>query len=313
MHIGNYLGALKNFVELQNSGNYECYFCIVDYHSITEDYEPKEKPRLVLDLALDFLAAGLDPKKSVIFIQSHVPQHLELAWIFGTLTPVSELARMTQFKDKAGRQEKNINAGLFTYPVLQAADILIYKPQAVPVGHDQLQHLELANTIARKFNHRFGQTFAEIKPLLTPSPRVMSLLAPEKKMSKSEPAGCLFLTDEPQEILQKIKRAVTDTSPAKQKTPGVANLFSLLSEFGTSQDLSRFESAYETGGIRYSELKELLASRIADHFKKFRETRKKLEKNPEKIIKLLQTGGGKAKKLAAKTLAEVKTKIGLAV
>jgi len=313
LHIGNYLGALKNFVELQNSGKYDCYFCIVDYHSITEDYEPRQKPRIILDLALDYLAAGLNPKKSTIFLQSQVPQHLELAWIFNTITPIAELTRMTQFKDKAARQVKNINAGLFTYPVLQAADILIYKPQAVPIGHDQLQHLELTNDIGRRFNHKFGHTFETVKPLLTKQPRVMSLLEPSKKMSKSEPAGCIFLTDGPDEILQKIKRAVTDTSPAKEKTPGVANLFSLLAEFGTAENVKNFETAYAEGSIRYSELKESLASLVAEYFMEFRKTREKLAAKPKDLIKLLENGSAKAAKVAAGTLSEVKTKIGLAL
>ncbi|MCL5436216.1 MAG: tryptophan--tRNA ligase [Patescibacteria group bacterium] len=312
LHIGNYLGALKNFVALQSSGKYECFFMVADYHSVTEDYAPAEKRQQIINLTLDFLAAGLDPKISTIFLQSLVPEHLELAWIFDTVTPVAELERMTQYKDKANRQEKNINAGLFTYPVLQAADILIYKPQAVPVGSDQLQHLEITNTIGRKFNRRFGPTFQETKPLLTATPKVMSLSEPAKKMSKSEPAGCVYLTDEPEEILHKIKRAVTDTAPGKDKTPGVANLFTLLSEFGSAEDIKRFEAAHLNGTIRYAELKEILATRIAEHFADFREERKKLAKDPDKIIKLLKTDSAKAEKLAAKTLAEVKQKIGLA-
>ena len=312
LHIGNYLGALKNFVQLQEVGHFECYFFIADYHSLTEDYDPKEKARQTLDLALDFFALGLDPKKSTIFLQSQIPEHTELAWIFNTLASTGELERMTQYKDKAARQQKNINAGLFTYPVLQAADILLYRPQLVPVGNDQLQHLELTNTIARRFNHRFGQTFTTVKPLMTNTPRVMSLSNPNKKMSKSESTGCLFINDEPKEIEKKIKRAVTDTSPVgKEKSPGVANLFVLLQNFGTSKDVEKFEAAYSAGNIKYAELKAVLSQRIADYFSDFRKRRKKLAQNPEGIKKRIFAGSKKAKKIASATLADVKGKIGL--
>lgn len=313
LHIGNYLGALKNFVALQNSGDHDCYFCIVDYHSITEDYDPKDKPGQILDLAMDFLAAGLDPKKSTIFLQSLVPEHLELTWIFDTVTPIAELTRMTQFKDKAAKQARNINAGLFTYPVLQAADILIYKPAAVPVGHDQLQHLELTNDIARRFNRKFSPTFAEIKPLLTATPRVMSLKDPDKKMSKSDPASCIFLTDEPDEILEKLKRAVTDTAPGAAKSAGVANLFSLLEYFGDKAELDRFNRDYQAGTIRYSELKEALAHAISDYFSDFRTKRKKLAEKPEAVKKIILNGSKQARKVAQDTLAEVKNKIGIVI
>jgi tryptophanyl-tRNA synthetase len=313
LHIGNYLGALKNFVALQNSGKYECLFFVADLHSITENYNPEKKQQEILDLALDFLAAGLDPKKSTLFVQSLIPEHLELAWIFDVITPVAELERMTQYKDKSAKQTKNINAGLLTYPVLQAADILIYKPQFVPVGHDQLQHLELSNEIARRFNNRFGTVFEPIKPLLTQTPRVMSLLDPAKKMSKSDGNG-IYLADEPEEILEKIKKAVTDTAPdGKTKSPGVANLFGLLEQFGKEEDVKRFNIAHKTGTIRYSELKETLAQRIAEHFAAFREKRKHLSESPEKVIALLKSGGTKARKIASQTLTEVKEKIGLKI
>lgn len=314
LHIGNYLGALKNFVGLQNSRKYECFFMLADYHSITEDYDAKQKPQQILDLALDYLAIGLDPKKSVIFLQSLVPEHTELSWIFSTITPASELARMTQYKDKASRQEKNINAGLFTYPVLQAVDILIYKPRFVPVGDDQLQHLEFNNEIVRRFNNRFGKTFEKIQPLLTKAPRVMSMVAPNKKMSKSEPEGCVYITDTPQEIVAKIRKAVTDTGPeGTEKSQGVANLFLLLENFGTSTDIKKFNDTHAAGTIRYAELKEVLAQRVADHFANFRKKRAKLSKNITGIKKILISGSKQAQKVASATLAEVKQKIGLAL
>jgi len=211
LHIGNYLGALKNFVELQNK--YNCFFFIADYHSITGDYNPKEKPKQILDLALDFLAVGLDPKKCVIAVQSQIPEHTELAWIFNTITPISELQRMTQFKDKSQNQEKNINMGLFDYPVLQAADILIYKAYGVPVGQDQIQHIELTRKIARFFNNKFGETFPEPKDIITETPKIMSLTDPTKKMSKSHgEKSYIGINDEPEVIKKKMRKAVSATN-----------------------------------------------------------------------------------------------------
>ena len=208
LHIGNYLGALKNFVELQDK--YNCFFFIADYHSITGDYDPKEKSKQILELALDFLAAGFDPKKCTIAVQSQIPEHTELAWIFNTITPISELQRMTQFKDKSQNQEKNINMGLFDYPVLQAADILMYKADAVPVGEDQIQHIELTRKIARFFNNKFGETFPEPKDIITETPKIMSLTDPTKKMSKSHgPKSYIGINDEPEVIQKKIRKAVT--------------------------------------------------------------------------------------------------------
>ena len=205
LHLGNYLGALKNFVDLQNSGKYECFFFIADLHSLTEEFNPKEKSKQILELTADFLAAGLDPKKSVIFQQSQVPAHSELAFILNTITPMGELERMTQYKDKSQRQPENINAGLFDYPVLMAADILLYDAKVVPTGDDQNQHLELTRTLARKFNSRFEKTLIEPKNLHTNTPRIMDLRVPGKKMSKSDPSGCLFIDDSPEEIETKYK------------------------------------------------------------------------------------------------------------
>ncbi|MEK7618316.1 MAG: tryptophan--tRNA ligase [Patescibacteria group bacterium] len=317
LHIGNYLGALSNFVALQNlpagqagSGEYNCFFCIVDYHSISGDFEPKEKPSQILDLAANFLAAGVDPEKSTLFVQSHLPEHTELAWIFNCITPLAELERMTQFKDKAQKQNKNINMGLFDYPVLQAADILLYKPLAVPVGLDQKQHLELTNTIVKKFNNRFGQTFTEIKPLWTKFPKVMDLKKPEQKMSKSDPGGCIFLDDEPAEIQSKLKSAVTASVPGKG-LPGEKNLMELLAHFGKADDASKFKKQQSDGILKYSELKEVLANDIAEYFAGFREKKKELLAKPDHLKQVLEDGASRARKIAAETLKEVKQKIGL--
>ena len=306
LHIGNYLGALKNFVDLQNQ--HECYFFIADYHSITENYDPKIKQQQILELATDYLAAGLNPKKCTIFVQSHIPEHLELAWIFNCLTPIAYLERMTQYKDKAARQKENINMGLFDYPVLQAADILIYHATAVPVGQDQDQHVELTRQIARFFNNRFGQTFAEPKTLHTPAPKIMSLLAPEKKMAKSLGDNhCIYLNDGPEVIKQKIAKAVTDMGDGKGL--GAQNLLDLVEIFGPNDVYRRFLNDSQQGSLKYSELKQELAANIADYFADFRA--KKLKITEKEVKKVLEQGAKKAQKVALATMAEVRTKIGI--
>lgn len=311
LHIGNYLGALKNFVELQNK--YECFFFIADYHSITENYDPKEKPKQILALAMDFLAVGLDPKKCVIAVQSQIPEHTELAWIFNTVTPIGLLERMTQYKDKAQRQKENINVGLFDYPVLQAADILIYKAGLVPIGQDQVQHLELSRNIAHAFNNRFGETFPEPEALLTETPKIMSLTDPTKKMSKSlGPKSYIGINDPPEMVKEKMKKAVTDIGTTGKMTPASENLFLLLKILGKSGHYEEFLSEHKKGTIKYSRLKEILAQDIADYFAPFRAKRKELEAKPEYVKKVLADGAAHAKKISRETMREVKEKIGLA-
>lgn len=314
LHIGNYLGALKNFVDLQNSGNYQCYFFIADLHALTEGFTPQERQEQVLSLLADYLAAGVDPKKSVIFLQSQVPAHSALAWILNTITPMGELERMTQFKDKSARQEANINAGLFDYPVLMAADILLYGTHVVPVGDDQLQHLELTRTIARKFNTKFGQTFIEPKDLLTKTPRVMSLKDPAKKMSKSQPESCLFIDDTPEEIHAKIARATTDSDGTiaydPENKPGLSNLLEL---YAAITHMEPGTVAQEFMGEQYSSLKQKLATRISDYFTEFRLEKKMYAAKPKKLISILNDGSKKANKVAEKKMQEVKEKIGLAL
>ncbi len=309
LHIGNYLGAVQNFLKLQEE--YDSYFAIVDLHSLTEKFDPKAKSQEILGLAIDFLALGLDPAKSTIFIQSHVPEHLELSWIFSCLTPVAELERMTQYKDFVARGHSP-NAGLFAYPILQAADILIYKPKAVPIGEDQLQHLELTNDIARWFNNRFGQTFEKVKPLLTNTPRVMSLLDPAKKMSKSlGERHVIYLNDEPDVIEKKLARAVTDAGKDGAMSEGTANLFKLLEIFGDKESFEFYKEQHSSGIIRYVELKANLAKLIAHYFAEYRQRRKELEKKPEYVREVLEIGQQKAQMTASPTLQEVKQKIGL--
>lgn len=313
LHIGNYLGALKNFVELQNSGDYQCYFFIADLHSMTEPYEQSEKRSQILNLTADFLAAGIDPKKSVIFLQSLIPAHSELAWILDTITPMGELERMTQFKDKSARQEANVNAGLFAYPVLMAADILLYGARVVPVGDDQLQHLELTRTVARKFNMRFGgTTFIEPKGFLTKTPRVMSLKDPSKKMSKSQPESCLFLDDEHEAVAAKIARATTDSDTKiaydPEKKPGLSNL---LEMYAALTHLEPETVAREFAASTYAEFKQKLTGVVSGYFADFRTRKKKLMAKPGALIKVLEAGSKKAQKVADAKMIEVKKKVGL--
>ncbi|MDD2807409.1 MAG: tryptophan--tRNA ligase [Patescibacteria group bacterium] len=306
LHIGNYLGSLKNFIDLQS--NHDCFFMIADYHSITENYNPKLKQQQINDLAANFIAAGLDPKKCTIFIQSQIAEHTELAWIFDCVTPISYLERMTQYKDKALRQQENINTGLFTYPVLQAADILIYHATAVPVGVDQDQHVELTRQIAKFFNNRFGQTFAEPKTLHTETPKVMSLLEPDKKMSKSLGDNhCIYLDDEPEVIAKKISRAVTDTGDGKSS--GAKNLLDLLNNFSSADVYKKFSADSEKGTLKYSELKKQLANDIGNYFADFRTAKKKIKKSD--LDQILADGARRAQKVAQKTMAEVRAKIGI--
>lgn len=308
-HIGNYLGAIRDNISLQDDDSYERFYFIVDLHSLTTPFEPKELRKNSIEVAADYLALGLDPKKSALFLQSQVAEHSELAWIFNCITPISELYRMTQFKEKSEQHKDSINAGLLNYPVLMAADILIYKGEVVPVGEDQLQHIELARIIARKFNNKLGKTFPEPKAYQAKALRLKSLIDPEKKMSKTGDEA-LMINDSPEEIKRKLKKAVTATD-AKGKSAGVDNLFFLLREFGTKEQIQQFENAREDGSLKFSELKESLAEQIANYFQPFRKRRAELLKDPGYIAEVLADGAQKAKAVAEETMKEVKQKTGL--
>lgn len=299
LHIGNYLGALRNWLSIQNSGKYDCVFFIADYHSLTENYDPQKKKEQVFNLVVDYLAVGLDPNKSIIFIQSQVPECTELAWIFNTVTPIVELERMTQFKDKSGRQLKNINMGLFDYPVLQAADILLYGGELVPVGEDQIQHIELTRDVARWFNNKYKtKYFKEAKPLLTKSARIMSLADPEKKMSKSLGEKHWLGIDESQEkILDKVKKAVSNDQ-------GIVNLKAIYEAFASDMN-------GDFNQDRMGETKEIIAQGIYNHFEVFRNKKQELIQNPDYVNKVLSDGQMKAREIAIKTITEVKEIIGL--
>lgn len=328
LHLGNYLGALKNFVELQNSKNYQCFFFIADLHAITENPEAKDLSLHTSNLMAHFLAIGLDPKKSVLFQQSRIRFLPELQWIFSTLAPVSELMRMTAFKEKVlqplrpSEKEKitkekleevieKSNFALAEYPILMAADILIFNAAVVPVGEDQLQHLELARTLARVFNKKFGKTFVEPKPLLAATPRVMSLNDPLKKMSKSSPKGCLFLDDTPDIIKEKIRSAVTDSGNEIRydidKKPAISNLIAIYSAF-SGLSITDVEKYFHNR--KYFEFKtdltELLVEKLAPIQKKY----KTIRKNKQSLLAAFEKGSKRAEKIAQKKLEDVKKKIG---
>ena len=309
MHIGNYLGALKQFVDIQNEGKLQCYFFVADLHALTVPRDPKQLRKDTLEVVAEYIAAGLDPEKSVIFIQNHVLEHAELAWIFNCLTPVGELERMTQYKDKGRAQKESVNAGLLTYPTLMAADILLYKPNFVPVGEDQVQHIELARVVARKFNKQFGgKVFPEPKPFMREPLRIMSLKNPNKKMSKTGDDP-LFMDDTPAEIQAKLKKAVTATSG--EGSEGVDNLMFLMEQFADKTLVAQFAGAIDDGSIKYSELKGALAENIAEYFANFRETKKELLSNKARLAQILADGAGRAREIASQTMYEVKEKTGL--
>ena len=311
LHLGNYLGALKHFAELQNSGTYSCFFFIADLHALTEPKAAKALRKNTLDLMATYLAAGLNPKKSVLFVQSAVPAHSELAWIFETLTPLGELYRMTQFKDKS-EGEKSVDAGLLAYPCLMAADIALYNAAYVPVGNDQLQHLELSRTIVRRFNARFVKTFVEPKALVTEVTRLMSLDDPTKKMSKSRPAGCLFIDDSPATIKTKIMAAVTDSEKEVRHDPrkkaGISNLLLIASAL-SGTPMGYFEKKYKTAG--YAAFKKAVADIVAAHFAPFRKKKAASLKTPGRVRAAFSSGAKKARGIAAKKLASARRAIGL--
>jgi tryptophanyl-tRNA synthetase len=334
VHLGNWAGAFQNWLRLQDDPNYECSFFIADYHSLSGDYDPTEKRAQVFDLMVDLLAVGLDPEKALLFRQSDVPEHTELCWVFNTLTPLSLLERMTQFKDKSGQQAQNINVGLLGYPVLQAADILMYHGQFVPVGRDQVQHVELTRNIARFFNNKYGvEFFPEAEPLLTEIPKLRSLNDPLKKMSKSlGEKSYVALSDEPEAILKKIKSAVTNTDglitmnekeveealavPPDERSDeetlrgqaGIWNLVTLLRLFGREGEAAQ---AIEAQPLKYGELKPLVAERVAEHFAAFRERKAELMAKPDEVREIYAAGAARARQQAAETMAQVREIIGI--
>ena len=309
--LGSYMGAIKNWVDLQDE--YECVYCIVDMHAITVRQVPADLRRRSLEQLAQYIACGLDPQKNIMFIQSHVPQHAELSWVLGCYTQFGELSRMTQFKMKSQQHADNITAGLFTYPVLMAADILLYQTDLVPVGEDQRQHVELCRDIGARFNNSFPDTF-KLPEAFIPKmgARVMSLGNPENKMSKSDPDGCVFLMDKPEDIMRKFKRAVTDSDGVvrfdAENKPGVSNLMTIYSTF-TGKDLAAIEA--EFAGKGYGDFKLAVAEVTADALAPVQAEYGRILADKAYVDSVLKSGAERAARLANRTVSKVYRKVGL--
>ena len=312
LHLGNYLGAIKNWAEL--SDQFDCYWFMADLHTITVRQDPAALRKRTLAQIATYIACGLDPEKNTIFVQSHVSAHAELGWVLDCYTMFGELSRMTQFKDKSARNADNINAGLFTYPCLMAADILLYQPDFVPVGEDQKQHVEICRDIANRFNHLYGEVFKVPEPYIPKTgARVMSLNAPESKMSKSMPDGCVFLLEKPEDIMRKFKRAVTDSDTERcvrldrENKPGVANLMGIYSAV-TGKSFEAIEAEFEGKG--YGILKPAVGEAVVETLRPIREETERILKDKAYLESVYKAGAEKAAYVAGKTLRKVYKKIG---
>ncbi len=312
MHIGNYLGAIKQWLELQEKN--ECVFFIADLHSLTVPYDSKTLQKNILETTISYIAAGLNPEKNIIFVQSQVKEHTELCWLLNTVCPVGELQRMIQYKEKAKKFKKSINVGLLDYPVLMTADILLYKTEGVPVGKDQVQHVELTRTIARKFNQKFGKIFIEPKPLLPKiGAKIMSLTEPKKKMSTTDsPQSYISLFDTPTTIRKKIMAAVTD--PGKNikydpsKKPGISNLLTIYALFG-GKPIREIEKEFKNKG--YADFKKSLAKLLVNFLEPFRRKKKELLTREVYVKEILNQGARKAGIIAQSTMEDVRKRMGL--
>ncbi len=308
--LGSYMGAIKNWVALQDE--YECIYCIVDMHAITVRQNPADLRRRSLEQLAQYVACGLDPEKNVMFIQSHVPQHAELAWVLGCSTPFGDLSRMTQFKDKSQKNANNITSGLFTYPVLMAADILAYQADLVPVGQDQKQHVELCRDIAQRFNGAYSETFTIPEPFIPKmGARIMSLGNPDNKMSKSDPDGCVYLMDKPEDIMRKFKRAVTDSEMAVkfdyENKKGISNLLTIYCA-ATGKTMEEAEA--EFAGQGYGVFKPAVGESVVELLRPIREESNRLMGDKAFLEKIYTEGAQKAQYLANKTLRKVYKKVG---
>ena len=310
--LGSYMGAIKNWVSLQDK--YDCVYCIVDLHAITVRQNPAEMRRRALEQLAQYIACGLDPDKCVLFIQSHVPAHAQLGWVLDCYTMFGELSRMTQFKDKSAKHKDNINAGLFTYPALMAADILLYQPDFVPVGEDQKQHVEICRDIAERFNGIYGDVFKIPEPHIAKvGARIMSLNDPSSKMSKSNPEGCVFLMEKPEDIQRKFKRAVTDSDtvnpvrydPANK--PGVSNLIQIYAA-ATGKSFEEIEA--EFAGKGYGALKPAVGEAVVETLRPIREETERLLADKAYLESVYKHGAEKASYVANKTLRKVYKKVG---
>lgn len=311
LHLGNYLGAVKGMLEVQNE--YDCVFSVVDLHALTTPYDPKELKQSVRDVIIDYLAAGLDPKKCLLEVQSRVPEHTELAFLLSTIYPVSRVEDLPTYKDKKAQHPKYVNMGLLNYPILMAADIMLYKAERVPVGIDQEPHIEVTREVVRKFNNMFGETFPEPHRFKTEGEYVPSLTG-EGKMGKSIEGSYINLSDDLATIKSRLAKAPTDSGTIGGNIPttgGVGNLFTLLKMFADKDTFVKFVVDYREKRIRYSEMKQVLAEAIYAELQPIQEKRKMYEENPKLVDEIIEEHTAKCRKAASETLNEVKVKMGL--
>ncbi len=310
VHIGNYLGAIRNWAAMLDE--YDCIFGIVDYHAMTVTYDPGEMQGRIFDAACVNMACGLDPEKCILFVQSHVTQVAELAWVFNTLTPMGLASRMTQFKDKAAQHADNVNVGLFTYPILQAADILLYHGEFVPVGEDQVQHVEFSRDVARKFNLTYGDYFPEPQAKLTEAARIMGLDG-QHKMSKSRD-NYLAVTESPDEIWAKLRTAYTDPARLRRDDPGdpdICNIFALHQVYSTAEEIATVDRECRVAGIGCIDCKKILARHINAQNAPIRERYHALVADPDGVWDTLRDGADRARVIAEQTMADVYRLTGL--
>jgi len=311
-HLGNYVGAIRGWVEAQDRA--DAIYCMVDLHAITVPYEPAELRAYVLDTTAILMAAGLDPERCILFRQSDVREHTELAWLLGAVTAHGDLNRMTQFKDKSARQRELVSAGLFFYPVLQAADILLYKTDEVPVGDDQRQHLELARDIAQRFNDRFGETFVVPRHVIPEiGGRIMDLQSPESKMSTTAPteAGTVLLLDDDKAIAKKVKSAVTDSGTEVQRGPDKAGISNLIEIMAVVRDSTPDEVEREFSDARYGDFKGAVADALVDYVAPIRERYNEIRPDEAAIERVLEEGADRARAVAEDTMEDVRAKMGI--
>lgn len=311
--LGNYVGALKNWVDLSNTGEYECFFMLADLHTITVRQEPKVFRKNAMDLLALFIASGLDPEKSPIFFQSHVPAHAMLGWVLTCNTYMGELSRMTQYKDKTKKHSTNINAGLFTYPSLMAADILLYQADLVPVGQDQMQHLEITRDLANRFNNAYSDTF-KVPEAYVPKvgARIMSLQDPSFKMSKSDTNenGYILLLDNIDTVVKKVKRAVTDSGGEVKRGDGKEGIENLMSIYSSTTGKTMDEIEIEFEGKGYGDFKNAVAEAVADTLRPIQEKYNDLMANKDYLTQVYKNGAEMANRVAMKTVSKVYKKVG---
>ncbi len=312
LHLGNYLGAVKNWAA--RAEEFDCYYFMADMHTITVRQTPADLRRRTLEQLAQYIACGLDPEKNTLFIQSHVPEHAQLGWVLNCYTMFGELSRMTQFKDKSAKHKDNINGGLFTYPALMAADILLYHPEYIPVGEDQKQHCELTRDVAIRFNNIYGNVFTVPEPYIPKvGARIMSLSNPTSKMSKSDPNGCVFLLEKPEDIMRKFKRAVTDSDTencvryAPAEKPGVSNLMGIYSSV-TGKSYADIESEFVGRG--YGEFKPAVGEAVVEALRPIREESQRIIADKAYLQDVYRSGAEKAGRIASRTLRKVYKKIG---